>query len=129
MQTSTTLRHVSPSAIALALAITLTAVVLFVVGAQNFVQSSAPMRATNTAEQDLRLVMQELERERLDQLNADAFTQALRARNAAEQDLRMVMQELERERLDQSNTTLQSLGSPVDTSSITCNALRSSCDR
>jgi len=104
MQTSTTLRHFSPSVIALALVITLTAAILLVIGVQNLAPFAEPMRAPNaSAEQDLRMVMQELERERLDQLNASSFAQALRARNTAEQDLRMVMQEQERERLDQLN--------------------------
>ena len=82
MQTSTTLRHFSPSAIALALVITLTAAILFVIGAQNFAPFANAVPAPNAhAEQDLRMVMQELERERLDQRNTTASFVATRTTN------------------------------------------------
>lgn len=64
--------------------------------------NTVPTGARNAAEQDKRMVMQELERERLDQLNANSSV-VLSPSAIAEQDMRMVMKELERERLDQLN--------------------------
>jgi len=133
MQNTTTLRHFSPSAIVLALVITLTTTVLFVIGGQSFTRSLTSTRSTNTAEQDLRMVMQEQERERFDQLNASSFVEALRARNAAAQDMRMVMQEQERERLDQlnANPTSPQFGvvRAMDESSVSCLEPHLGCDR
>lgn len=123
MQTSTTLRRFSPSVIALALVATLVAALLIALGAQSLAQPAALAHSSNTAEQDLRMVMQEQERERLDQLNASAYIDALRTRAAAAQDLRMVMQELERERFPQL------YAKPFDAASIPCPDLRVSCDR
>ncbi|MBI5651875.1 MAG: hypothetical protein HZC40_15775 [Chloroflexi bacterium] len=71
MQNSFTLRRFSLTAFALALLIALVVGALFVVGAQNAVQASAQTQMTDAAAaQDLQMVLQELERERLDQPNA-----------------------------------------------------------
>ncbi|MBI5302791.1 MAG: hypothetical protein HY868_11685 [Chloroflexi bacterium] len=124
MQNSNTLRRFSLTAFALALLVALVAGVLFVVVAQTPVQAPAQTRMTNAAaEQDTRMVMQELERERLDQLNAHSIAEQLRARNAAEQDMRMVMQELEREQFDQR------YAKSFDAAAMSCLDPRVSCDR
>jgi hypothetical protein len=102
MKSQTTNNRFSQTVIALAL-LFIIAAGLFIVGAQNPVQAGTSVR-TNAAAQDLQMVLQEQERERIDQLNANAEIEALRARIAAAHDKQMVMQELEREWLDQQNS-------------------------
>jgi hypothetical protein len=98
--------------------------VVIVIVAQSVAQVPAQTRLTNAAaEQDARLVTQELERERLDQLNAHAEIEALRARISANQDLQMVMRELERERFPQV------FAKSVDTATMSCRDPRVNCDR
>ena len=77
MQNLNTLRRFSLAAFALALLVTLVIGALIVMIAQNSVQSATPTRLTNaSAEQDLRMVMQEQERERLDQWNVHSLVDA-----------------------------------------------------
>ena len=135
MQSLNTFRRYSLAAFALVLGVTLVVGALLVVMiAQNPVQSARAARLTNaSAEQDLRMVMHELERERLDRWNAHVLVVEMRARSAAEQDLRMVMQELERERLDQLNATQFAMPTnatrTIDEASISCLDPRVSGDR
>jgi hypothetical protein len=123
MQTPTTLRRFSPNAIMFALVITLVIAFVLVFAVQFFTRPATSVPATNTAAQDLQMVMQELERERLDQLSASSYIEQLRARNIAAQDKQMVMQELEREQYPQS------YANSFDAASIPCHTPRPSCDR
>jgi uncharacterized protein HemX len=124
MQNAHTLYRFSLTAFALALLVALGAGVVIVIVAQSVAQVPAQTRLTNAAaEQDARLVTQELERERLDQLNAHAEIEALRARISANQDLQMVMRELERERFPQV------FAKSVDTATMSCRDPRVNCDR
>jgi len=124
MQTLDTLRRFSPNVVLLALLIALGAGGVIVIAAQNALQVPAQTRLTNAAaEQDARMVLQELERERLDQLNASSDIAALRERAAAAQDLQMVMHELERERFPQV------YAKSVGAASMSCLDPRVGCDR
>ena len=121
MKSQTTTNRFSQMLIALALCFIIGAG-LFLVGAQNPIKAVTSARTT-AAEQDARMVLQELERERLDQLNASAYIAALRERAAAAQDLRMVMQEQERERFPQV------FAQAFDAAALACLDPRVSCDR
>lgn len=115
---------------ALALLITMIVATWFMLDDRNPAPAAASSRTTPaTAEQDKRMVMQELERERFDQMNATQVTAQARAQNAAEQDRRMVMQEQESEQLDQLNSNRLGGSRSFDAASIACYELRPSCDR
>ena len=124
MQNAHTLDRFSLTAFALALFVAFGVGAGIVVIAQSVAQVPAQTRLTNAAaEQSARLVLQELERERIDQLNARAEIEALRARSAANSDLQMVLRELERERFPQV------FAKSVDTATMSCRDPRASCDR
>ncbi|MBI5651863.1 MAG: hypothetical protein HZC40_15715 [Chloroflexi bacterium] len=121
---STTRQKLVRDALFIVFAAILAAVALIVMDVRQSVQSAeSPSVSDRAAARDQAMVLQELERERFDQLNASASLEALRARIAASQDLQMVMRELERERFPQV------YAKAIDAASVSCLDARVSCDR
>lgn len=121
MKSQTTTNRFSQTLIALALFF-ISGAGLFLVGAQNPIQAVTSARTT-AAEQDARMVLQELERERLDQLNASSYIAGLRERATAAQDWQMVMRELEHEHIPHV------YAQTFDAASFACLDPRVNCDR